>query len=160
MRLLSLTIVLVTFSACDTGLADVDIGRYRGERLTEADAMVPNGPLGSAGWDGLVATTRAGRSVLLERRTRCSDECSQTVRLQFEGGDVGGLPQSATGVMEQRASLPDRFESTPFEIDRVEIQDWGPEVYSGVVYTAASQAPTVDAMPLVFWADHLPQASE
>lgn len=153
---------LVLASGCDTESTDTLIVPYTGPVLTEADAVVPNPPFSPARWSGSLFDGRMGQSVLLSRSTQCGDECSRTVRFTFRDAmptQPSGLPESVEGVFERRQGNPDGFESRPLAITRVEIQDWGPEVYSGVVVTPSRDAPSADGR-IVFWADELPAAAE
>lgn len=164
MRALPLALLLLTLTACDTVGTDAVIVRYTGPAITEADALVPNPPLGTAGWEGLVFLGRTGTSVSVDRQTLCGDECSQTLRFTFQDMppvDSDALPEAARGVIEIVSGTPDGYETQEVGIGRVEIQDWGPEVYSGVVYPAGPFAPNVDPPPpTVFWADDLSFAVE
>ena len=161
MRALPLALLLLTLTACDTVGTDAVIVRYTGPAITEADAAVPNPPLGAAGWEGSGFLGRTGTSVSVDQRTLCGDECSQTVRFTFQTAHENTLPQSVRGRVEIVSSNPDGYETQEVGIGRVEIQDWGPEVYSGVVYPAGPFAPNVDPPPpTVFWADDLSFAVE
>ncbi len=155
MRLLLLVLAVVV-SACDTADDDGPIVRYTGPAITEADATVPNDPFGPAGWTGTVFSYEAGRSVSVSRSVLCGDECNWTTTLRFEGR--GALPTSVEGTVLVRTATPESFEEMDLEIDRVEIQDWGPDAYSGIVYLVSR--PDIDTRPIVFWADELAFATD
>ena len=151
-----LLVPLLLLVACDTAPADggTEIVAYRGAPITRADAAVPDPPLPPAEWEASGFLGRTGSSVFLRVATTCGDECRRTVRFTAyapHSARPDGLPESMTGVVEVQTYNPEGFESGEIPISRVEIQDWGPEVYSGVVYPAHRGAtPTV---PYVFWAE-------
>ena len=151
-----LLLSLLAVSACDTttDAGGTEIVAYSGTPITRADASVPNPPLSPAEWEAGAFLGRAAFSVFVRRATLCGDECSRTVRLTFttpHSVEADGLPESVAGVVEVQSYLPESFTTTELAISRVEIQDWGPEVYSGVVY-ATPQA-GVNTAPMVFWAE-------
>lgn len=146
-------------TACDT-TGDGIITRYDGPPLTAADATVPNPPFADARWEGTRFLLRRDRDVFLGRSTLCGDECSRTVTLRFEealSARAGDLPLSVEAAVDVSQGNPDGFERTPFTVHRVEIQDWGPEVYSGVAYASGDGAPSER---IVFWAEDLATAVE
>ena len=161
---LSPALLLLALAACDTARDDGRIVRYEGPAITEADATVPNPPFGPAGWDGLVFIGRAGISVSVDRTTTCGDECAQTILFSFNDAppadpSPGALPETVTGIVETVQGNPDGSTSAAFAIGRVEIDQWGPDVYSGVVHGASGNPDIVPAR-IVFWADDLPTAVE
>lgn len=157
-----LLLLAVAVAACDTtGVDGALITRYDGPRITEADATVPNPPFGPAGWDGSVFWSRTGQSVSVRRVVTCGDECARTLELVFSDAPPiveGALPEAVTGSIEVVSGNPDGYERSVFEIERVQIQDWGPSVYSGVVHIKPYGFEYVE--PIVFWADDLPVAAE
>jgi len=151
MRTLSLLLLALAVGACDTN-ADGQIVRYTGPAITEADATVVDPMLGTPrGWSGL----RIGDEVVLYREALCGDECNHTLKLRFEGR--GALPSDAEATLTRQEYTPERLEEQRLAIGRVEIQDWGPEVYSGVVYPVPQDE--AFQIPIVFWADDLPAAA-
>ncbi len=153
MRLLPL-LLLVAVAGCDTA-GDSLIARYNGPEITEADAAVVD-PLGTRGWDATRVETRAGRTVLLTRSALCGDECNRTTTLVFEGD--GDLPESVEVTVTERELMPERRTETRVSVAQVEVQDWGPRVYSGVVHPADQDG--AGSEPIVFWADRVAVAVE
>ena len=144
MRALSLALLALLLAACDT--ADDEsalITAYDGPEITEADAAT-EGMLGPRGWS---AETR-GAAVTLSQSVLCGDECNRTVDLQFEG-ERNGLPLTIEAEVVQQEYLPERRIENDVEVARVEIQDWGPEVYSGIVYPVPQEG--ASTAPIVFW---------
>ena len=164
MRIAALALLLLPLAACDSGRDDAVIVAYTGPEITEADALVPNPPLGSAGWSGVGIDALNGTFVTLHRDVLCGDECRQTVRFEFADAprpDADGLPESVSGLFEMEMANPDGFAANALRIARVEIQDWGPEIYSGVVYLDSGNAPNIDpAPPTVFWTDDVSFVTE
>jgi hypothetical protein len=152
MRARLLLLLAPALAACDLIGDGVEIVRYTGPTITEADATVTDPMLGTPrGWSGL----RVGDEVVLYRETLCGDECNQRIELRFEGR--GALPSDAEATFTQSEYLPERFEERGLEIARIEVQDWGPEVFSGVVHL--EPVDEVLQVPIVFWADDLPFAA-
>jgi hypothetical protein len=156
--LFRLGVLTVALAGCDSVGDDDLITRYSGPELTEADATVPNPPFGPAGWQGRGFLGYHERLVTLSRTTSCGDECARTVELQFRNGHDTDLPETARGRVTVEQVNPDGYNEIDLSIRRVEIQDWGPEVFSGVVYPEPADG--VSADPIVFWADDLPTAVE
>ncbi len=156
--LLRLGVLAVALAGCDSVGDDDLVTRYSGPVITEADATVPNPPLGPAGWVGINGAFYTERVVTLRRSTLCGDECAQTVELQFSNGHDTDLPETVRGRVIVEQGNPDGYSETALPIVRVEVQDWGPEVYSGIAYPETTE--DRDVAPLVFWADDLPVAVE
>lgn len=113
---------------------------------------MPNPPLGSAEWEARAFLGRSATFVWISIAMTCGDECARTTEFEFSTPHTAGdSPESVTGTFEVQQYLPERFESTRIEIERVEIQDWGPEVYSGIVYPAPRG--TTPTIPYAFWAE-------
>jgi len=159
-RRAALPLLVLALAACDTNAgADGQIVRYTGPAITEANALVVDDMGLTQRWSADVVATPNGPSVFVSRTVLCGDECGRTITLRFRGG--GALPASADGVVRQQEYTPERLEVAQLDIARVEIQDWGPEVYSGVAYPVTSNAPNIDpAPPLVFWTDDIGFAQE
>ena len=138
-------------TACDSNGADPVVVRYAGPEITEADATPPDE--GSAAWSAEVV----GEAVSIVQRTSCGDGCFRAFRLDFSEARPGALPdhvEATARVVQSTASdtSPAGEYTATVEVARVEIQDWGPEVYSGVVLFP--HVPYVDAAPPpVFWTD-------
>lgn len=147
-----------TLAACDSdGTDDAEIVRYDGPAITQADASVPNPPFGSAAW--MASAPRRG-AIDVAVTTLCGDECGRTIRFSFRESTTaeplplpGPLPESVTGTVSVQEYLPERFETAEIEVTRVEIQDWGPEIYSGIVYPAVVLGDFSPVVPFVFWAE-------
>lgn len=156
MRTAALALLLLPLAACDSGRDDAVIVAYSGPEITEADALVEDIPGRFESWSADVVSTRERRTVAIGIGFLCGDECNRRIALRFEGR--GDLPESVAGTITTSEFLPERFEEARIDIDRVEIQDWGPEVYSGVVYPASR--PEAFVPPLVFWTDERTVAAE
>ncbi|MGB3543188.1 hypothetical protein [Rubrivirga sp.] len=148
--------LLVVLSACDTIAEGPQIVRYSGPPITEADAVETDGyggpRLWSVDWIGLFS----GTTVTIRRTLLCGDECGQTTQFRFTEEGDGGLPTSIEGSIILSTWPPDNVSSSPLLIDRVEIQDWGPEIYSGIVYAGSGRL----AQPVPFWSDDVSVAVE
>ena len=152
MRSLPLILALALV-ACDSTEVDPEIVRYTGPPITEADATIPNEPFEPAGWSGAFAEATDGRFVTVQRGTICGDECSERVLFGFEGPAGADLPTSVEGVYELGEYLPKRSETRRIQIARVEIQDWEPDLVSGIVYPVPED--DASTAPYVFWTDDL-----
>ena len=157
MRVVPLALLAFLLVACDTAGSDSAlITSYDGPEITEADAIVTD-EIGPRGWEATVFDTRAGRRISVRRIALCGDECSREVTISFR--DEGrALPVSVQATVTTREALPERFEETPIDIARVEIQDWGPDVYSGVVSLLPQDR--VSPPPIVFWSDDVVYLAE
>ena len=156
--LLRLGVLVVAFAGCDSVGDDGLVTRYSGPEITEADAAVPNPPFGPATWEGWGFLGYHERLVTVSRTTSCGDECARTVELQFTNGHDTDLPEAVRGWVIVEQGNPDGYSETDLPIRRAEIQDWGPGVFSGVVYPEPIDG--ASTAPLVFWADGLPAAVE
>ncbi len=155
-----LSLAVLTVAGCDLAATDdTEIADYAGPTLTEADAAVANPPFGPAGWDGYRFAGYTEHVVKLFRTTTCGDECTQTIELRFVGSPNDDRPREVEGRVVVRQYNPEGESETAVPIRRVEIQDWGPGVYSGVAFGAEGN-PDVLPVRLVFWADDLPVAVE
>ena len=146
MRALPLTLLALVLAACDTASGDSAlITAYDGPEITLEDGLIDDA-LGPRGW----WVERDDMPVILTRTEICGDECGRTLTLRFDG-EREGLPASIDAGLVQQEYLPERRTEDDIEVDRVEIQDWGPRIYSGVVYPS----PAEDAFraPIVFWAE-------
>lgn len=142
---LAVFILAVSLAGCDAlgGGDHVEVARYAGPEITEADATVDNPPFGPAPW----STFQDDAIIVLSRVTACGDECARTLRLRFEG--TGDLPTAVDASVTIIEYLPERTAVDYLDLRRVEVQDWGPSVFSGVAYPEP-QAHAATA-PIVFW---------
>ncbi|PAP74966.1 hypothetical protein [Rubrivirga marina] len=143
---LGLLVATLAVAGCDSVGDDALITRYSGPEITEADATVPNPPFGPAGWQASGATGTAPH-VSLSRTTLCGDECSRTLTLRFAGSPRDELPSSVEGRVVVQQYNPEGRTETDLSVRRVEVQDWGPEVYSGVAVVDAG----IGVDRVVFW---------
>ena len=144
MRALPLTLLALVLAACDTVDGDsAPITAYEGPEITEADATT-DGMLGPRGWSAEIRDA----AVVLSQSVLCGDECNQTITLRFEG-ERNGLPLAIEAEVVQQDYLPERRVEDDVEVARVEIQDWGPEVYSGILYPVPQEG--ASTAPIVFW---------
>lgn len=144
---LCLAALAVAVAGCDSIGDDTVFVSYTGPEITEADALVDDG-IDLRGW-----TVERRRDLLvLARFEFCGDECGRTLALHFEG-ERDGLPTSVYAEIARQELLPERYFEEDLAIDRVEIQDWGPTVYSGIAYPVPADA--ASTVPIVFWADNV-----
>lgn len=135
-----LALLAPALSACDTSSpADtVEVVAYTGPALTEADAVDP----GEQPWKA----ASLARRVTLSQSALCGAGCAETVRLTLDGEGDSELPSFAEAVVTVKTTSG--TDERDLALARVEVQDWGPDVVSGVAYPAASE----DRDPIVFWA--------
>lgn len=141
MRSLSLLALLaVALAACDSAdvAAGTEVVAYAGPALTPADAVDP----GADPWTALSVAP----GVRLSQSALCGEGCGETVQITLGDRGAGRLPTFVD------ASIVTKTASGTTEaalvLDRVEVQDWGPEVISGVAYPTQE-----DRAPIVFWAE-------
>lgn len=158
MRALLPALLVVALAACDTvGDADNEIVRYTGPEITEADATAVDETGQPRRWSAAVLHGWTSTTVTLTQSVLCGDECKRTVSLRFDDGD-GTLPASVEGTVRVQNFLPSSTQETEIEVARVEIQDWGPTVYSGILYPVPEVA--ASTAPIVFWTDEIVSAAE
>lgn len=134
--LLLLALLAPALAACDAAApaGAVEVASYDGPALTEAD--VSGRP-----WTALSIAD----GVRLSQSTPCGTGCAETVRLTLSDRGGNNLPRFVDAEVVTKTSAGTA--STDLPIDRVEVQDWGPEVISGIAYPADE-----NRAPIVFWA--------
>lgn len=152
MRALPLLVALLLVGCDALGGGGVEIVPYVGDPITEADATVRDDRGEPVAW----LYSRTGDVVSIYRSYLCGDECTVTLTLRFEG--TGDLPTDVAGTLVVRELLPERTEYRVLDIARVEVQDWAPGAYSGVVHVEPREGVLELVAPIVFWADDDPSS--
>ncbi len=152
-RTAALLFLLASLTACDAShdAVEVQVSRYIGPTITESDALAPD-ITGPRGWEALVFHGRRSTNTLLLQETLCGDECSLMLSVDFRDLESDRLPTFLSATLRRQELSPERDTTIALDVDRVEIQDWGPDVYSGHVILR-EDPPDIVSAPIVFWAD-------
>ena len=140
MRLLSLFALVAALAACDSAdsARSPEVVAYAGPALTADDAV----DTGEDPWTAL----SVGDDVRLTQSALVGPGRTETVRLTLGDRGADRLPAFVDAAVVTKTASG--TSEAALALDRVEVQDWGPDVISGVAYPAQE-----DRAAIVFWAE-------